>query len=341
MAFWDNIRFPYFNMQELNLDWIMKELKRIAGFMPQDGNVGDILTRKSDGAAWEVPSAVTLDIASLPEDTQILDNDQLIFYDLSSQANRKIKPPNLMDSMCSNAYPLMNGTASAGTSKKPARYDHVHPTDTSRAPASYFQNSALKITNGGTGADNAADAIDNLAYPNGANWFNGDCNDLTRTGVYFLGTPSDNAPFNWGSMIVLAKGSSAVTQLAVHGSDDRMYIRYWDGSAWNAWSEFVGGDSGIQQLVAGCDYQKVGKCVTVWFPGGADITTKADGTWLILGQLPAGYRPAVRTYGVLGAGAYNAASHATVGIYENGNVQVVSSDGAVSNLAGCVTFFVA
>lgn len=341
MAFFDNIHFPFFTLQELNLDWLLKEVKRIAGFMPQDGNVGDILTRKSDGAAWEVPSAVTLDIASLPEDTQILDNDQLIFYDLSSQANRKIKPPNLMDSMCSNGTPLMNGTGAAGTSKKPARYDHVHPTDTSRAPANYFQNGALKVANGGTGADNAADAIDNLAYPNGTSWFNGDCNDLTRTGVYFLGTPSNNAPFNWGSMIVLAKGTSAVTQLAVHGTDDRMYIRYWDGATWNAWCEFVGGDSGAQQLVAGCDYQKVGKAVTVWFTGSADITTNADGTWLTLGQLPIGYRPAVRTYSVLGAGAYNSQYHVTVGIYENGNVQVASSDGAVSNLAGCVTFFVA
>ena len=130
MAFFDNIHFPYFSFQELNLDWLLKEVKRIAGFMPEGGNVGDILTRKSDGAEWEVPQAVAVEINTLPEDTQILDNDQLIFYDISAQANRKIKPPNLMDSMCSNGTPLMNGTGSAGTSKKPARYDHVHPTDT-------------------------------------------------------------------------------------------------------------------------------------------------------------------------------------------------------------------
>lgn len=177
MAFWDNIRFPYFNMQELNLDWIMKELKRIAGFMPQDGNVGDILTRKSDGAAWEPPEAVNININGLPEDTEIGENDQLIFYDISAQANRKIKPPNLLDSMMSNGTPLMDGTASPGTSKKPARYDHKHPTDTSRqaaltgaqmnavnsgAPASSFSSGKLKIANGGTGADNAADARVNL-----------------------------------------------------------------------------------------------------------------------------------------------------------------------------------
>lgn len=135
MAFWDNIRFPYFNFQELNLDWIMSELKRIAGFMPQDGNVGDILTRKSEGAAWEPPEAVNININALPEDTEIGENDQLIFYDISAQANRKIKPPNFLDSMMSNGTPLMDGTASPGTSKKPARYDHKHPTDTSRQAA--------------------------------------------------------------------------------------------------------------------------------------------------------------------------------------------------------------
>lgn len=177
MAFFDNIHFPYFSFQELNLDWLLKEVKRIAGFMPEGGNVGDILTRKSDGAEWEVPQAVAVEINTLPEDTQILDNDQLIFYDISAQANRKIKPPNLMDSMCSNGTPLMNGTGSAGTSKKPARYDHVHPTDTSRqaalsgvqmnavnsgAPANSFSSNKLKIDNGGTGAATAADARKNL-----------------------------------------------------------------------------------------------------------------------------------------------------------------------------------
>ena len=168
MAFFDNISFPFFTMQELNLDWILKELKRIAGFMPQDGNVGDILTRKSDGAEWEPPQAVNINIDALPQDTQIMDNDKLIFYDISAQANRKIKPPDLLDSMCSNGTPLMNGTGAAGTSKKPARYDHVHPVDTSRAPANYFQNGALKVEHGGTGADNASDARVNLGLGDAA-----------------------------------------------------------------------------------------------------------------------------------------------------------------------------
>lgn len=181
MAFFDNIKFPFFTLQELNLDWLLAEVKRIAGFMPQDGNPGEILTRKSDGAAWEPPEAVNINIDGLPQDSQIMDNDQLIFYDISAQANRKIKPPDLLDSMCSNGTPYMNGTGSAGTSKKPSRYDHVHPTDTSRqaalsgtqmnavnsgAPASCFSSNKLKIENGGTAADNAPDARTNLGIIN-------------------------------------------------------------------------------------------------------------------------------------------------------------------------------
>ena len=154
MAFWDNIRFPYFNMQQLNLDWILTELKRIAGFMPEDGNVGDILMKKSEGAAWEAPEAIDLNINNLPADTEISDNDKLIFYDASAEANRKITPPDLLNSMMSDAYPLMDGTASAGVSKKPARYDHKHPTDTSRQAA--LSTAQLAAVNSGITAAKVA-----------------------------------------------------------------------------------------------------------------------------------------------------------------------------------------
>ena len=40
----------------------------------------------------------------------------------------------LSGSLLSSASPVMNGTASAGTAVVPSRQDHVHPSDTSRAP---------------------------------------------------------------------------------------------------------------------------------------------------------------------------------------------------------------
>ena len=165
MSLFNGIKWPYSTMQQLNLDWILTELKRVMGFFPEDGNAGEVLMKTEEGTEWEPLEAVDLNINALPEDTELTDTDKLVFYDLSASANRKITAPNLLNSMMSDGTPLMDGTASAGTSKKPARYDHRHPTDTSRAPASYFQNNALKISNGGTGATTAMQARLNLDIP--------------------------------------------------------------------------------------------------------------------------------------------------------------------------------
>lgn len=155
---WFGAKFPYFNMQELNLDWFLSEIKRIMGWFPDSGTSGQVLMKTDDGTAWEDLEAVDLNINNLPEDTEIAETDKMIFYDVSASANRKITGPNFLNSLMSNAFPLMDGTASAGTSKKPARYDHRHPTDTTRAPASYFPNGKLDIAHGGTGSADAPSA---------------------------------------------------------------------------------------------------------------------------------------------------------------------------------------
>lgn len=160
MSLFNGIKWPYATMQQLNLDWILTEIKRVLGFFPESGNPGTVLMKTEDGTAWEELEAVDININGVPEDTELTDTDKLIFYDVSSSANRKITAPNLLNSMMSNGTPLMDGTGSAGTSKKPARYDHRHPTDTTRAPANYFQNGALKPEHGGTGATTVQGAID-------------------------------------------------------------------------------------------------------------------------------------------------------------------------------------
>ena len=83
------IKFPFFNSQELNLDWIMLKLKEILKFMPLNGNVGDVLQRKPEGAAWEALSAVSMDIHSLASTTPA-SGDEIPLYDISAQGNRKI-----------------------------------------------------------------------------------------------------------------------------------------------------------------------------------------------------------------------------------------------------------
>lgn len=49
-------------------------------------------------------------------------------------ATSTVSATGLAGSLLTSASPSMNGTAAAGTATVPARADHVHPTDTSRAP---------------------------------------------------------------------------------------------------------------------------------------------------------------------------------------------------------------
>ena len=49
-------------------------------------------------------------------------------------ATSTISASALAGSLLTSTSPAMNGSVSAGTATVPARADHVHPTDTSRAP---------------------------------------------------------------------------------------------------------------------------------------------------------------------------------------------------------------
>lgn len=163
MGWFDNIRFPYFNQQQLNLDWLLDAVKNALNLLPDDsGDNGDVLTKTSDGTAWEPLAALSIDIHGLPQDTEMATTDELVFYDRSAGANRKIQLADFEENNASSASPRMAGTAAPGTSKLFARGDHVHPTDTSRAPESRFTNGNLKIANGGTGASNKENAKTNL-----------------------------------------------------------------------------------------------------------------------------------------------------------------------------------
>lgn len=65
----------------------------------------------------------------------------------------------------SDATPAANGTAAAGTSKKVSRADHVHPTDTSRAPTSHASSATTygKGTSSNYGHVKLSDATNGTA----------------------------------------------------------------------------------------------------------------------------------------------------------------------------------
>lgn len=191
MSLFNGIKWPYATMQQLNLDWILTEIKRVLGFFPEDGNPGTVLMKTEEGTAWEELAAVDININGVPEDTELTDTDKLIFYDNSAAANRKITAPNLLNSMMSNGTPLMDGTGSAGTSKKPARYDHRHPTDTSRQAA--LSGAQMNAVNSGAPA-NSFDSNGILKFANGG---------MNESGANYCKMP-DGTLIQWGDASIAA-----------------------------------------------------------------------------------------------------------------------------------------
>ena len=235
MSVFDNIKFPFLTHQQLNLDWILNEIKRVMGFFPESGDPGTVLMKTEDGTSWEELAAVDININGVPEDTELSDTDKLIFYDISASANRKITAPNLLNAMMSNGTPLMDGTGSAGTSKKPARYDHRHPTDTSRAPASYFQNNALKVENGGTGATSLAGAKTTLGIQPADIVVDHEITAVIESGT--IGTrgaqvslPLDYPRSRLKSIIITGIGESSEYFPVVFNSDENLYCNFYRAS---------------------------------------------------------------------------------------------------------------
>ncbi|MFV8343964.1 beta strand repeat-containing protein [Flavobacterium sp. XS2P39] len=83
----------------------------------------------------------------------------------------------------SSTTPIIDGTASAGIATTSSRADHVHPTDTLRAPAAgsssittlgtitsgTWNGTAISVANGGTGAITSSSALNNLLPTQTAN----------------------------------------------------------------------------------------------------------------------------------------------------------------------------
>lgn len=104
------IKFPFFNVQELNLDWIMAMLKRILSFMPIDSGVaGDVLQRGTDGAEWMPISAVSLDIHGLNSASGLDSADEFAIYDNSAQGNYKVTLADILAEVPASAVTSVNG----------------------------------------------------------------------------------------------------------------------------------------------------------------------------------------------------------------------------------------
>ena len=92
------IKFPFMNGQQLNLDWIMQKLRSILDFMPTDqGAVGDVLQRGTNGATWQPLTSVVYDIDGMDTAAEVTASDEIPIYDVSAQGNYKATVQDILD----------------------------------------------------------------------------------------------------------------------------------------------------------------------------------------------------------------------------------------------------
>lgn len=78
------IEFPYFNMQQLNLDWIIDKIKGMLSFLPDDGTAGQILRRTADGAEWSDETGDSVESVNGKTGVVVLDANDILMDDNSS-----------------------------------------------------------------------------------------------------------------------------------------------------------------------------------------------------------------------------------------------------------------
>ena len=108
------IKFPFLNGQQLNLDWIMQQLRAILNFMPIDqGAVGDVLQRGTQGATWQPLTSVVYDIDGMTPAAELTTSDELPIYDVSAQGNYKVTVQDVLDLAAAAPVSSVNGQTGA------------------------------------------------------------------------------------------------------------------------------------------------------------------------------------------------------------------------------------
>lgn len=142
---------PYSNFHELNLDWILEKMKELSDKV--DAFIGSAVPSNDPPAMDGTASAgSSVNYARgdhvHPTDTSRASQSYAEYIegkvdDLDHNCEINFREINDILNF-STSSPLVDGVANPGTSRYPARADHVHPTDTSRASKSEFDT--LKAT---------------------------------------------------------------------------------------------------------------------------------------------------------------------------------------------------
>lgn len=95
-------------LQQLNLDWLLEQMKKIMQLLPFNGVAGDVLQRTVDGAAWQPIGAVSMDIHGLTSTTPAT-NDELPIYDNDLVGNYKVTVQDILDMVPAAPVTSVNG----------------------------------------------------------------------------------------------------------------------------------------------------------------------------------------------------------------------------------------
>jgi len=105
------IEFPFFNMQQLNLDWIIDKIKGMLSFLPDDGTAGQILRRTADGAEWsdeETGGGGAVDSVNGQTGTVVLSADDILMNDNTSVEDSVTDLKSAIDEISETAVNLLD-----------------------------------------------------------------------------------------------------------------------------------------------------------------------------------------------------------------------------------------
>jgi hypothetical protein len=103
------------------------EFTNFASF-PGTGSTGIIYVDDSNGKIYRWSGSAYVEISPSPGSSDSVTEGSVNLYFTNARADARVQ------AAIGTATPLMSGTAAVGTGTKWAKEDHVHPTDTTRAP---------------------------------------------------------------------------------------------------------------------------------------------------------------------------------------------------------------
>jgi hypothetical protein len=103
------------------------EYANLAGF-PGTGTTGKIYVDLATNKTYRWSGSVYVEISSSPGSTDSVTEGSVNLYHTSGRADARVQAAK------GSATPAMNGAAAAGSATTWSPVDHIHPTDTSRAP---------------------------------------------------------------------------------------------------------------------------------------------------------------------------------------------------------------